>query len=146
MDDAVRTGASASCLRPSRRAKTTGEGHAAYMYNEDGNFISTRSHCEDRMACALALGSSTEFQYWLSQYVKNMVACGNESQLRMLVEMLLSSREGISNSTWWLSSSPTILSLNRKSLVKTVVIPEMSKNRALQRLTNEVALEVETSN
>ncbi|KAI2501187.1 TUP1-like enhancer of split [Fragilaria crotonensis] len=146
MDDAVRTGASASSLRQSRRAKATGEGHAAYMYNEDGNFISTRSHCEDRMACALALGSSIEFHYWLSQYVKNLVACGNESQLRMLVDMLLSSRDGISNSTWWLSSSPTILSLNRKNLVKTVVIPEMSKNRALQRLTNEVALEVETSN
>ena len=145
MDDAVRNGAFASSLRPSRKAKTTGEGHAAYMYNEEGNFLNTRSHCEDRMACAVALGSSIEFQYWLSQYVKNLVGCGNESQLRMLVEMLLCPSEGLCDSTWWLSSSPTILALNRKNLVKTVVIPEMSKNRSLQRLTNEVALEVETS-
>jgi protein HIRA/HIR1 len=150
MDDAVRSGAAASSLRPSRRGKVGGEGHAASMYTEGGNTIRTRSHCEDRMACAMALGSSTEFQYWLSQYVKSLTVVGNESSLRLLVEMLLSSNDERQDSTsssscWWLSSAPTVLNLNRKDLVKTVVVPEMSKNRALQRLTNEIALEVEIS-
>lgn len=148
MDDAVRSGAVASSLRPSRRGKAGGEGHAASMYTEDGNTIRTRSHCEDRMACAMALGSSIEFQYWLSQYVRNLTSIANESSLRLLVEMLLSSSDQVqdsSSSCWWLSSAPTVLNLNRKDLVKTVVVPEMSRNRALQRLTNEIALEVETS-
>ena len=148
MDDAVRSGAAACSVRPSRRGRATSDGHAASMYTEDSNSTRTRSHCEDRMACALALGSSKEFQYWLSQYVKNLASSGNESHLRLLVELLLSSREGVSHSSsscWWLSSAPTVLNLNRKELVQTVVIPEMSKNRALQRLTNEISLDVETS-
>jgi len=44
---------------------------------------------------------------------------------------------------WWLSSAPKILNLERSDLVKTIIIPELSKNRALQRVTNEIALEVE---
>jgi hypothetical protein len=35
-----------------------------------------------------------------------------------------------------------VLGLDRKELVKTVLVPEMSKNRSLQRLTNEIAMEL----
>jgi hypothetical protein len=107
------------------------------------------------MTCAVTLGSSIKFQYWLSQYVKNLVGSCNESQLWMLVEMLLSPSKGLCDLIWWSSSSPTILAFNRKNLVETVVliILETSKNSCslqrltndLQRLTNEVAPEVKTS-
>jgi hypothetical protein len=98
------------------------------------------------MACAVALGSAKEFQHWLSQYVKVLAGGGDEAHLRLLVEMLLSQEaSSTSPSAWWLSSAPTVLNLSRKELVKTVVIPEMSKNRGLQRLTNEISLDVETS-
>jgi len=43
---------------------------------------------------------------------------------------------------WWLSSAESVLGLNRKEAVLQVVIPEMSKNRTLQRLTNEIATEM----
>jgi protein HIRA/HIR1 len=51
--------------------------------------IVTRSHCEDRMACAVALRSSREFQHWLSLYAKTLSSSGDEKQLRLLVELLL---------------------------------------------------------
>jgi protein HIRA/HIR1 len=147
IDDAVRSGASASSIRPSRRGRTTSEGHASSMYNDqDSSSSVSRSHCEDRMACAVALGSAKEFQLWLSQYVKVLAGGGDEAHLRLLVEMLLSKEtSSTSPSAWWLSSAPTVLDLSRKALVKTAIIPEMSKNRGLQRLTNEISLDVETS-
>ena len=102
----------------------------------------------DRMACALALGSAAEFEYWFSMYIKILSLTGNESLLRLVMDMLLGkyakeSSSGTPTTCWWLSESPKILGLDRAKLVKTVVIPEMSKNRALQRITNEIAIEAE---
>jgi hypothetical protein len=34
--------------------------------------------------------------------------------------------------------------LDKRTLVRSLVIPEMSKNRGLQRLTNEISLELTT--
>jgi len=152
IDDACKIGAAASSIRPSRRGRVPCEmNNTASMYNEQESGESvTLSHCEDRMACSLALSSSKEFRYWLSQYVKHLTITGNESHLRLLVEMLLlsSNKAKLSGNTscWWLSSAPEILSLNRNKLVEDVVIPEMSKNRALQRVMNEVSLDVQTIN
>ena len=78
---------------------------------------------------------------------------GNETSLRILVD-LLSSSEGSADEgghnyqgpSWWLSEAPQILGLERKRLIKSVIIPEMSKNRQLQRITNEIAIEVENLN
>ena len=106
------------------------------------------------MSCALAVESPSEFKHWLQLYVRTLSLGGHDDLLRVLVDMLMGPTEknvvdGTSSSSskggdvhWWLSSTPTILTLDRKSLIKTCVVPEMSKNRALQRLTNEVALEV----
>jgi hypothetical protein len=109
------------------------------------------------MACALALGSATEFEFWFSMYTKILSLTGNESLLRLVIDMLLG-KHGATNgkenepsatvatttdTCWWLSESTNVLGLNRVKLVRTIVIPEMSKNRALQRITNEIAIEVE---
>jgi hypothetical protein len=53
-----------------------------------------------------------------------------------------STSSGELTSSWWLSKSPEILGLDRKSLIKSIVLPELRKNLALQRLTNEISLEV----
>ena len=129
----------------------------------------SRSHCEDRMACALALASKTEFEQWLGLYVHRLAQDGNDGHLRLLVDMLLGKNTGADmdaglddvamdapdggegndfggkgNATfcWWLSSAESILGMDRKTALRKIVLPEMSKNRALQRLTNEVATEL----
>mmetsp|Transcript_21823 Transcript_21823/g.53963 ORF Transcript_21823/g.53963 Transcript_21823/m.53963 type:complete len:1225 (-) Transcript_21823:17-3691(-) len=153
LEDAVRMGATSSTLKAGRRGRSYG--HADSTYNqtrdESGNDVATRSHCEDRMACALALGSAAEFKNWLSMYAKTLVMCGYESMLRVLVDMLLGnvtstgSENGAPSSSslcWWLSSASQILDFDRKKLVTSIVIPELSKNRALQRITNEISIEV----
>ncbi|CAB9497994.1 Protein HIR1 [Seminavis robusta] len=154
LDDAVRIGALDSTLDPSHRSRT----REVYQHAEDSaSYLATRSHCEDRMACAVAVGSSPEFKHWLRLYVRTLSLGGHADLLRVLVDMIVGPPGKKANSTapspshlahgdvhWWLSTTPTILTLDRKSLIKSCVIPEMSKNRALQRLTNEVALEVES--
>lgn len=152
LEDAVRMGASSSTLKAGRRGHV--HGHADSTHNqsrdESGNDVATRSHCEDRMACALALGSAAEFKHWLSMYSRTLVMCGYESMLRVLVDMLLGKvtsaggdSAGTSSLCWWLSSASKILDFDRKTLVTSIVIPEMSKNRALQRITNEISVEVQ---
>lgn len=157
MDDAVRLGSLQSSLKASHRGRH-GDRQADAIYNqrEDdaGNYIASRSHCEDRMACALALKSASEFKHWLLLYVRCLTMRGNTSPIRMLVDMLLGEAKKNSTSSvetngerigsWWLSTAPMILELERVALVKTIVIPELSKNRSLQRLTNEIALEVQS--
>lgn len=144
-EDAVRSGSIMSSLKPSHRGR---DGHSAAMfqYGEEarGSNIMTRSHCEDRMACAAVLGSPGEFKSWLLLYIQTLAKEGHVDHLRLVVDMLLSENGG-SNSVpcWWLSLAPAILNLNRKDMVKTIVIPEMSKNRALQRVTNEIAMQLE---
>jgi protein HIRA/HIR1 len=161
LDDSVRMGAGTSTLQRSRR-----------QHNDDlsSNDVASRSHCEDRMSCAVALGSASEFEYWFSKYIKILSLTGNESVLRLVIDMLLGKDivttrncNGESNSSaagattvaaasssttscycWWLSDSPKVLNCDRVKLVRTVVIPEMSKNRSLQRITNEIAIEIDS--
>ena len=162
LDDAVRTGALESCMAPSIRRRPHAGSHLSgeiYQHTEEkANVLSTRAHCEDRMACALALGSSSEFKHWLSLYVRALSLGGHTDLLRVVVDMLLgvdgrgtengnaSQQPSESNGDicWWLSSSPHVLKIDRKSLIRNIVIAEMSKNRALQRLTSELALELDS--
>jgi protein HIRA/HIR1 len=145
LDDAVRSGVVSSSIKPSRRGGR--EVHTMYHSantNPDGSSV-TRSHCEDRLACAMALVSAGEFEIWLARYVRTLVQGGWEDHVRLLLDLLLGSSASCvkdESSCWWLSSAPTILGLDRQELVKKIVIPEMSKNRAFQRLTNEISLEV----
>ena len=144
LDDAVRSGCGASSVKPSRRNRASSDAASA-MYNqaELGSILVSRAHCEDRLACALALGSSAEFKFWLTCYVRTLARVSNEAQLRLLFDMLLGGKgDSASSSCWWLSSAATILNHDRRGLLKNVVIPEMSKNRALQRLTNELSMEI----
>jgi protein HIRA/HIR1 len=154
MDDAVRLGSLESTIKASHRGRLSGlDRHADGIYGQaeenSGNFISSRSHCEDRMACAVALGSAPEFQHWLSLYARILSIGGREALLRMLVDMLSGDKEDVSgepggtSACWWLSSAPAVLGLDRKTLIKSIVVPEMSKNRALQRITNEISLEAD---
>mmetsp|Transcript_36307 Transcript_36307/g.36690 ORF Transcript_36307/g.36690 Transcript_36307/m.36690 type:complete len:237 (+) Transcript_36307:829-1539(+) len=164
LDDTVRMGNGASTLQRSRRT-------FQQQQNDNRNDVSTndiasRSHCEDRMACAVALGSAAEFQYWFARYIKILALTGNESLLRLIIDLVLgkessgTTTSSNSNSNgersngnaatksssscycWWLSDSPNVFQYDRVNLVRTIIIPEMSKNRELQRITNEIAIEI----
>lgn len=153
MDDAVRLGSLNSSLKAVQRNRQHDQ-HADSIYQEadvdSGNFFVSRSHCEDRMACALALKSAAEFKHWLRLYIRILVIRGQISQLRILVSMILHQKDESStyhmdgeSCCWWLSLSPTVLNESRLHLVRDIVIPEMSKSRLMQRLTNEIFLEIE---
>jgi hypothetical protein len=102
------------------------------------------------MACALTIRSASEFKHWLGSYVRTLSIAGQSDSIRLLTDMLLgtSTTSGIDGVTdvefscWWLSLAPDVLGMERKALIKSVIIPELRKNLALQRLTNEIALEV----
>jgi len=126
-----------------------------YYLNEDDEYtlqsFATRAHCEDRMACSLALKASSDFKHWFSLYVRRLCIESNSSQLRFIVDMLLWHKyssdfdtEDQVSTCWWLSSTENVLGLNKKELVEKIIVPEMSKNRSLQRLMNEIATEVKS--
>ncbi|KAL7522970.1 hypothetical protein ACHAWX_007718 [Stephanocyclus meneghinianus] len=115
--------------------------------------IVTRSHCEDRLACAIALRSTSEFQTWLSSYARCLSSSGDADALRFLVDILLGNSEDFEcadsssrllSSCWWLNSMrDECLGLNSKDIIRHHILPQMSKNRELQRLTNEIAMELD---
>jgi protein HIRA/HIR1 len=122
---------------------------AVYSHCEEqkNNIFSniTKSHCEDRLACALFLKSDEDFQYWLRLYVRQLSLESDVCGIRLLVDVLLSGNSEESSNpsaSSWLSSASTILGMNGLKTLQDIVIPEMSKNRSLQRLTNEIATEV----
>ena len=116
--------------------------------NNEAEYVSSRSHCEDRMACAIALKSCSEFEYWLKMYARRLSREGEENVLRFVIDLLLGKNvvkgdnERENSECWWICSANNILGLEKKTLIK-IVIDEMRKNRALQRLTNEVSMEID---
>lgn len=115
-----------------------------YYVNEDDEHnlqsFSTRAHCEDRIACSIALRSKEDFEHWLRLYTRILVAEDDSDALRLLTDMLLGKdrNEGDVSHCWWIYSSASILGLNRAEAVRKIIVPEMTKNRSLQRLTNEI--------
>lgn len=121
----------------------------ADLGDSEAEYLLTRAHCEDRMACAVALKSPSEFENWMRMYARRLGREGDEYGLRFLVDLLLGKDTkkigNIDGNTgcWWLSSVSSVLGLDKIRLVK-VVIEEMGKNRVLQRLTSEISMEIET--
>lgn len=151
MDEAVRFGSMHSSLKGTHRARL-GDRRANLVYSqlddENGNFLATRSHCEDRMACAFALNSSTEFKKWFNLYLRVLVAGNRETELRHLVDILLSRESNLNGERlavgpWWMGSASSILNLSKKELAQKLLV-EAGKNRGLQRLANEIAMQLET--
>jgi protein HIRA/HIR1 len=146
IEDSVKSGSLLSSLKPSHGGRSGDHQTSVLFQNGEtgGSNIVTRSHCEDRMACAAALGSVEEFKIWFVRYIQTLSKGGHVDQLRLLVDMMLNYNDSLStHSWWWLSLAPAVLNLDRKDMVRSLVIPEMSKNRALQRLTNEIVMELD---
>jgi protein HIRA/HIR1 len=147
MDRLVRSGASMESAKQMYIKLVENEKQASQK-------IVTRAHCEDRLACTIALGEAAEFQVWLSLYAKCLSSAGDADTLRFLVDVLLGNAVnteitetnlGLKPSCWWFNSitSSQCLGLNKKDLIRHNILPEMSKNRQLQRLTNEISMELE---
>eukprot|EP01083_Nonionella_stella_P073626 199278_1 len=93
----------------------------------------TRSHCQDRLACALALKSKPDVDHWLRLYVRSLCVDTDTVHLRLLVDMLLvrsdnnkdapSEGGSVDDSEvetipcWWLSSAASTLELDCKQVV-----------------------------
>jgi protein HIRA/HIR1 len=119
--------------------------------------ILTRSHCEDRMACAVAINSKTDFLHWFQFYCRKLSDGGDASGCRFLVERITVTDDedkcntdsaANDNSTrttsWWIMPLIETMGVRKEELIK-VLIREMGKNRNLQRVTGEVVTEVEMS-
>lgn len=146
MDGMVKSSASAIASAKQMYQKVA----ASSENSNTSQSIITRSHCEDRMACSIALGSSSEFQTWLRYYSRCLVSvAGGGEHLRFLVDILLDDQsfsmddgEERSPIQSFLSVGKVLLGLDGKDLVSKYILPEMSKNRSLQRLTNEISMEL----
>jgi len=116
----------------------------------------TRCHCEDRMACALALKSYDEFRYWLRMYTRRIVSSSIDSAeaLRFFVDVIMGKDDPMSTSwhkkpalSFWshvYDNNHAILSdLSPKMLLGNVILPEVARIPALQRLANEIRVEVD---
>lgn len=144
-DDAVKIGAAHSTLKPQRSRALDTDRILSHSLSDSGNVLPTRAHCEDRLACSVALKSRNEFKHWLTLYIRVLASSSNEDYLRILVDMIRQ-EEGVDEesdgSCWWLVRGPKILGLDRGELLKGVILSEMGKHRSLQRLTNELVTEV----
>lgn len=166
MDRFVKSNSASSSMASAKQmyqkvAASSSEGNANNATTSQK--IITRSHCEDRLACSIALASAGEFQIWIRYYARCLVSTGDGDALRFVVDILLGgdsqddaatamldSGKGVSSSQPKNNNVPSFLSAGRqtlglegKTLIRKAILPEMSKNRLLQRLTNEISMELE---
>ena len=147
MDQLVRSGASMESAKQMYIKLAGNE-------KQKSQIIITRAHCEDRLACAMALRSASDFQVWISSYAKCLSSSGNADTLRFLVDVLLGNADDVEtadnpptpHSCWWFNSitNSSCLGLNHKDIIRNKILPEMIKNRHLQRLTNEISMELDS--
>lgn len=137
----------------SRRHESSSVSSASEMYfvNEDDKSnlqsYTTKSHCEDRLACALVLESKEDFEHWVQLYARVLSLENDSSNLRLLIDMLLHEKLSGSATTkggncWWIAAANSVLGIDKVEIIKKIIIPEMTKNRSLQRLTNEITTEL----
>jgi len=110
----------------------------------------TRSHCEDRMACAILLKDSKAFKYWLGRYAHRIASSSDcdGNDVRFLLD-LVQGKDVVgfvdNRCWWWLGDEKSkILGMSRKSLLESIVVPELAKNRSLQRLVREISIDIDT--
>mmetsp|Transcript_12645 Transcript_12645/g.23702 ORF Transcript_12645/g.23702 Transcript_12645/m.23702 type:complete len:1159 (+) Transcript_12645:87-3563(+) len=149
VDETVRSCSSESSSI--NRAPISSASQMFYVNEDDkSNFQSfaTKSHCEDRLACALMLRSKDDFEHWLRLYIRALTTDADIDHLRLIVDMLLHKTfapdDGLHHETslWWISAAKSMVEFDVRETMEKIVIPEMTKNRSLQRLTNEFATEL----
>ena len=143
LDESVRAGQLGSSLKPGR-----GRSESSLIFSqtedESANFIPTRAHCEDRIACAMMLNSGKEVKHWFLKYFRLLVLGGHETTIRVLIDMIhgSSSLDEPNNPLSWMSSAVPFLAADGPTLIKDELLPMMGMNRTLQRLAQEVQLEI----
>jgi hypothetical protein len=56
--------------------------------------VITKAHCEDRLACTVAMRSPEEYKYWLGEYIKALAANEEVDTIRMIAEELMKGEQG----------------------------------------------------
>ena len=78
-------------------------------------------------------------------YARCLATSGDGDALRFLVDILLDDQTAMEDTLGvqsFLSEGKSTLGFEGRDLVSKCVLPEMSKNRLLQRLTNEISMEI----
>lgn len=97
--------------------------------------VLNRGHCEDRMACAVAMRSPEEYKYWVGEYVTLLANTGDLATIRMLCEELIEGYSG--SSRGWCDCAS--LGIDKLTLMKDVVLVNMMKGRSASELAHEYA-------
>ena len=97
--------------------------------------VESLSHLETLMESAIALGSASDYRYYLTNYATRVAAAVSDdvencaSRLREVCDNLLN----VNNP----SEDAIILGMSGRELLKQAVLPVISANRQMQRLVSE---------
>lgn len=108
--------------------------------------VMNRGHVEDKLACAVALGSAGDYQYWLGEMCKFLAAAGDEQAFRQIIDELLAGDfggAGDREEAFWFVSDAASLGLDKMELLREVVLVSLVTNRALQPLVGELQARME---
>jgi len=131
MDGYVSRGVQLSAVSIMGDAISAGRGVSPVGGGSNHQLVMNRTYCEDRMACAICVGSRSEYQSWLGEYCKLLAGIGDKETLRMVCNDITRGRdEGIGGECHFLG-------LARKDVMKNVVLKFMADNRNLQTLSSE---------
>ncbi|KAL1500118.1 hypothetical protein AB1Y20_012791 [Prymnesium parvum] len=103
-------------------------------------YLLTRGHLEHQMASAIVVGSAAEYGDWTRLYAAALARHAAEHQVRELCDELLGplpgamDRAGEVEVEWEPEVMPGV---SKRKLLREVVLPTLSTNRALQRLISE---------
>lgn len=122
---------------------STGWGAPLEDRNPELERAQSRAHAEELQAAAEALESPEDYQLWLQNSVHTLTRQGDTGRLREICEGLLGVPHGRQESAsddakhrapdW----DPEILGLDKRELLRAVVLPAMMANKSLQRLVSE---------
>ncbi|GAA5916278.1 hypothetical protein JCM5296_002639 [Sporobolomyces johnsonii] len=124
---------------PKRSKRTVPEGAPASPQGSTSDFRMALSlaHLETRMKAAVALDSPSEYRAFLIAYAKKLADDGLRSKAEELIKELLGpvyNKPGKKVEDEW---SATVLGLNKRELLRDVVLRELAKERVTKPLAEE---------
>ncbi|GAA5970462.1 hypothetical protein JCM21900_003136 [Sporobolomyces salmonicolor] len=123
--------------KPSKRAVPEGAPASPQGSTSDFRMALSLAHLETRMKAAVALDSPSEYRAFLIAYAKKLADEGLRSKAEELIKELLGpvyNKPGKKVEDEW---SATVLGLNKRELLRDVVLRELAKERVTKPLAEE---------
>ncbi|XP_031557389.1 protein HIRA-like [Actinia tenebrosa] len=112
------------------------QGGRMFRSNPGRQQTATVSHLENQLSACVALGSGTEYHFWLMTYVRYLVQAGLESRLREVCDEFLGPPYRSSLHSKISGWTPRILGYTKRELLAEI-LPIIGTNIRLQRLFTE---------